>query len=824
MNIMKTNMLLLDNKMAKDYEVNAAESAAVPSKVSPKYGMNALMFQGMQNLMANPMLAKGVGVMNDDAEVGKDESAKSYVAPFSSNIAFQSKTKTAAMATMTALAALGLVSCEKTKVEVPNVNVEQNVKVEVDVTSITSLLANMQAMLAELMKQAANNDEALLKQLQAIQAELASFKAQQSADNAALKLLLADIGDKVFNLNVDVKAGFNENNAYQQIIIGLLQQHMTKADAIAFFNNLYAEIQANRLSVADAMAQIMEKLDIINASIQENTKAIIDASAQASKERAALIKVAKEIRNSQYITVQQLQMMIAQNNALIGQNNIIINNQNIIAKKIDESTLSVNATIQECAEYLGMKVDDLAEVIIRTGKSLADVMKMSKAQIVDALYKNNAELVRIDNKLTKINGTLNDIDLNVQENTEVVKQSADEILNVLNEINAKLDELSAQFADAVKMFRVKLNVLTGIAADISRTGHVTNSMLANLNKQLFDLRGDVKAIKMYAQSINEQLENGIAVDMDQLEEFFKILNMHQTESKNEIIAKLDEFIDGQDRIENAINNLDSNNQSGFAHLAALLKNITPDNQGVINAINNLSKATENNIAAATETLAAELKALNKKADAELDALTTIINNQVQYGDAILEKLGLSQDILDAIKANGKKLDIANMSLDELKAEVEKIKPELVKLNSAATTANQYLDVIAKKQVEIDNHIENLENIGGGGITKEELEELWTAHDAAAYAKLTAYLDDIHAESMDKADEAIEYLKKGNQKAADIYNLLLDYANKADLNAEQLRDLLQAVYDYLPNLICNCKCASDCQHNQQVDEGIIQIIS
>ena len=138
MNIMKTNMLLLDNKMAKDYEVNAAESASIPSKVSPKYGMNALMFQGMQNLMANPMLAKGVGVMNDDAEVGKDESAKSYVAPFSSNMAFQGKTKTAAMASMAALAALGLVSCEKTKVEVPNVNVEQNVKVEVDVTSITS--------------------------------------------------------------------------------------------------------------------------------------------------------------------------------------------------------------------------------------------------------------------------------------------------------------------------------------------------------------------------------------------------------------------------------------------------------------------------------------------------------------------------------------------------------------------------------------------------------------------------------------------------------------------------------------------------------------
>ena len=86
------------------------------------------------------------------------------------------------------------------------------------------------------------------------------------------------------------------------------------------------------------------------------------------------------------------------------------------------------------------------------------------------------------------------------------------------------------------------------------------------------------------------------------------------------------------------------------------------------------------------------------------------------------------------------------------------------------------------------------------------------------------MDAIHADDIAKADEIIEYLKKGNKTAADTYELLVNFANKANLSAEQLRDLLQAVYDYLPNLICKCDCAANCNNNNQTHEGIIGVLN
>ena len=115
MNITKTNMLSLDNKIKKDGAVNAVVSTSAASKAQSNAGINALMFQGMQNLMANPMLAKKTGVMNDEPKADA-EAAKSYIAPYSSNIAFQgtaSKTmKTAAIAALMAIAA-SFASCQK---------------------------------------------------------------------------------------------------------------------------------------------------------------------------------------------------------------------------------------------------------------------------------------------------------------------------------------------------------------------------------------------------------------------------------------------------------------------------------------------------------------------------------------------------------------------------------------------------------------------------------------------------------------------------------------------------------------------------------------
>jgi chromosome segregation ATPase len=319
--------------------------------------------------------------------------------------------------------------------------------------------------------------------------------------------------------------------------------------------------------------------------------------------------------------------------------------------------------------------------------------------------------------------------------------------------------------------------------------------------------------------------------MNQLEEFFKILNMHQTDSKNEIIAKLDEFIAGQERLEAAINKLGDDNSSKLEYIANLIKNKTTDNADVIAAIQALAESNEESIAAATEALAAKLDKLIAKIDAILNKMDNLASVLKQYGDQVLAKLDVNDEILKEIKKNGDllrdangKLDLTNLSLAQLQAEVEKIAPQLQKLINNTNTSNGYLDIISKKQIEIDQHILDLQNIGGGGITADELEALWIKHDADAFAKFKAYMDGIHADNMDKADEIIGYLKKGNATAADTYQLLIDFKNKAGNDAEALKKLLQAVYDYLPELICKCNCSGNCGNNDNVNEGIIDIIS
>ena len=65
MNIMKINMLSLNEKMAKEKTANSAVS--VPNMAATQSGMNALTFLGLKNLMEDPQLAQETGVMKDGA-------------------------------------------------------------------------------------------------------------------------------------------------------------------------------------------------------------------------------------------------------------------------------------------------------------------------------------------------------------------------------------------------------------------------------------------------------------------------------------------------------------------------------------------------------------------------------------------------------------------------------------------------------------------------------------------------------------------------------------------------------------------------------------
>ena len=821
MNIMKTNMLLLDNKMIKeDAGSTTVTPAPVPSEDTSKAGMKALSFLGMKNLMANPKLAQGVGVMNDT--MAETNASNSYVAPFSSNVAFKGGAKNvaklASFAALATMAAAALQSCDKDHFEVKT---EQTVIVDTEAlaAAITNGVASLKLEIETLKLQLAQKDAEQAERDQQVIAALTAVINQLTAMNT--KIDNQGLSFEEFKYMI-----YGQNSAILDAIV--LLQNITKEEAQKQVDRILEAYKNGVIDIKTAMAQLQELLKTNNELLSEILVTLknLEASAEeANLQREVLLDITSAIAKYQKISVNQQQIMIKELCTMINQNNSLIYNQQQTINAIYQTGASLQASIYDVANQLGVKVDYLAQVIAATGASIENVLTMSKGEILQVLQANLAELQNTNNRLIQINDNVSHVDISVQDNTGEIIKAAEEITDLLNKISGQLDALSAQFADAVKIFRGKLDKIANYAKGCFINGQINNSMLASLNKQIFDLKNDVRNIKATAIEIRNNIENGVAVDMDQLEEFFKILNMHQTESKDEIIAKLNQFIASQENLEAAINKLGNENNSRLEYIASLIKNKSADNADVIEAINNLAQSNEENITAATEALAAKLDALIAKVDAILNKMGDIVPVLKQYGDQIIAKFSVADDILEAIKANGKKIDISNMTLDQLKAELEKIKPELQKLNNSATTANSYLDIIAKRQLEIKQAINDIDVIGGnGGITKEELEELWNAHDAKAYATAKAYLDAIHAEDIGKADTIIELMKKGNKTAGDTYQLLLDWANKNDLTGEQLKKLLEAIYKYLPELKCNCNCQGDCDGNNTVHEGIIDIIS
>ena len=103
MNINANELLLLNKKIKFGEGVNqvvntsdAGKSAAVlapaPEANGPQSGMNALMFQGLNNVTTNPTLATELKVMNEAApQQTEDKAANEYIAPINQILLFKEK-------------------------------------------------------------------------------------------------------------------------------------------------------------------------------------------------------------------------------------------------------------------------------------------------------------------------------------------------------------------------------------------------------------------------------------------------------------------------------------------------------------------------------------------------------------------------------------------------------------------------------------------------------------------------------------------------------------------------------------------------------------
>ena len=157
MNINANELLLLNKKVRFGEEAGKSTQPQIieqptTQETNPQAGMNALMFQGMNNVVSDPQLATNLSVMREEvAEEGQTaaNNTQDETAPLKTNVAFQgkaSKFKNVAMGALMALMSLGaastLQSCQ------PDVTVTQSV--DVDMSALIEMVNELKALRQEM--------------------------------------------------------------------------------------------------------------------------------------------------------------------------------------------------------------------------------------------------------------------------------------------------------------------------------------------------------------------------------------------------------------------------------------------------------------------------------------------------------------------------------------------------------------------------------------------------------------------------------------------------------------------------------------------------
>ena len=235
MNINATELLLLNKKLkfGEGAGVNGINNKEVeeganpvsnpnvtlpaPEENKPQTGLNALMFQGLNNVVDNPDLATTAGTnfafLKETApETTGEKTANEYVAPYKSNIAFQGgKFKSLTLAAMMALATLGgVTSCTNEGDIYDSAKTEVNTSVTINYAEDESKWNTFYEMMQNYFQQQSEQDSInnahnaqVLNYLQSMM----EFMQQQ--------------GDKVDSYYAEMFNFFTQSTANQEILIGI---------------------------------------------------------------------------------------------------------------------------------------------------------------------------------------------------------------------------------------------------------------------------------------------------------------------------------------------------------------------------------------------------------------------------------------------------------------------------------------------------------------------------------------------------------------------------------------------------------------------------
>ena len=357
MNINANELLLLNKKVRFGEEAGKSTQPQIieqptTQETNPQAGMNALMFQGMNNVVSNPQLATNLSVMREEvAEEGQTaaNNTQDEAAPLKTNVAFQGKAsrfKNVAMGALMALMSLGaastLQSCQ------PDVNVSQSV--DIDMTAITEMIAQMQA----LMQQMKEQQEITNSQFQTI--------------NSYLLQLMQEVKDG--NINQEqfyqkMYAYMIQNETNQQIIIQqLVNNGRTQEDANKLIKDLIAKVDAGIISAQQAMETIQNLLGDIKGLLGQ----VISSLNKAEKDRAEF----KELLKENNANVKEL---IEQGKTIIASDSVRNAKLDNLANAIKNLNIDMNSGIDKLADKLNMSTNQLIAVMKQLGYRQEQITK-----------------------------------------------------------------------------------------------------------------------------------------------------------------------------------------------------------------------------------------------------------------------------------------------------------------------------------------------------------------------------------------------------------------------------------------------------------------
>ena len=441
MNINANELLLLNKKVRFGEEAGKPAQPQIieqptTQETNPQAGMNALMFQGMNNVVGNPQLATNLNVMREEvAEEGQQtvkNNTQEEATPLKTNVAFQgkaSKFKNVAMGALMALMSLGaastLQSCQ------PDVTVTQSV--DVDMSALMEMVNELKALRQEM----AERDEANAKKMDQI---IAMF-------NQVITLVQqGQLNDQQF---------YNLVLENQKLIIDMMvQQGTSQEEANKKLDAILVAVKNGTMSIEEALNQIKGLVSDIKGLLGQ----VISSLDKAEKDRAEF----KELLKENNANVKEL---IEQGKTIIASDSVRNAKLDDLASAIKNLNIDMNSGIDKLADKLNMSTNQLIAVMKQLGYRQEQITKMTTAEILAAIKENTAE--------TKKNGEImfvgfNNLEGIIKDYGAKGEAFAKDVLNYIAAVGFEMNRNFGNLIAEVKAGNVSLDEIKALIAAMNK--------------------------------------------------------------------------------------------------------------------------------------------------------------------------------------------------------------------------------------------------------------------------------------------------------------------------------------------------------------------